>query len=251
MIDASPVVVLVSSAVARSIRTPVAGSTSVMLKTSISKPSIGEPLDSSMALVAAGSADKRNEYQSSSVGLSIESPVKVTNPLSIVLPLKVVSTSAALGENRLKACLGMSLRLARPVAPVELSARSTKIALPLRISTISSPAPASIQTVFCTVGPTVIRSLPPRASTKITRKSASGGRMLASRSDSTICDAAIAASSSPRDSSSAAFNSFRLNCKSLALQTALPWPSVAPKSSLTCALKLKLPLFSVSRVIKW
>jgi hypothetical protein len=81
--------------------------------------------------------------------------------------LRVTVTGAAPATPRAKAAG------AAAVAAVSLrvlsSVLSIRLALPAKIWTLSSPAPASTQTVFWTVGPTSISSLPARASTTMTR----------------------------------------------------------------------------------
>ena len=124
---------------------------------------------------------------------------------------------------------------------------SMRIGLPEAMSTRSSPGPASIQTVFCTVGPMSTRSSPSRASTRMARKSPSGGNSDPSLVSSVkYCPSALArasGSSSRRASASASTSPMS--------QIRLPYSSVAVKSSRTCAAKLKDPLFSVSRVTRW
>ena len=169
-----------NNALAPSTRSPVCGSTSPTSKISTSNSSMGDPLSISMRLSAVGATASLKENQSTSLTLSIESPLNVISPLESGVPSKAALPPPIVGSGaiRLNACEGMSFRPLSPLTPEEFSALSTKIGLPLRITTVSSPSPASTQTVFCTVGPIVISSLPASASTKITKKSPSGGNKL-------------------------------------------------------------------------
>ena len=108
------------------------------------KPSVAaNPVTVSVS-PACGAVPNRKLYQSTSFGLSMVRPV--TLKLPSITPTVLAVRGSPL---KLYALAGVSLR-ATP------SVWSTRIGLPELIVTTSSPAPPSIQTVFCTVGPTVI-----------------------------------------------------------------------------------------------
>ena len=117
--------------------------------------------------------------QSSETESTVIAPIPITKSFDIdLVPVDIVRTVQALGsrtvcscryprametlaKDRLR-CLGTSFRLPE-------SALSTSSAVPLVISTMSSPSPAETQTLRWTVGPTYTSSSPALASITIAK----------------------------------------------------------------------------------